>query len=90
MNSQIIRLNSPKFLEMEVQMSEYHPNNTASWVKFMTLPAKRHENGNLIIRGASIAKANHQITPGQDIAIAVFKNDDSFSISLSFKQKPEA
>ena len=70
-------------------MSEYYPNNTASWVKFMTLPAKRHENGNLIIRGAGIAKANHQITPGQDIAIAVFKNNDSYSISLSFKQKTE-
>jgi hypothetical protein len=27
---------------------------------------------------------------GQDVAIAVFKNDDSFSISLSFKQKTEA
>ena len=71
-------------------MSEFQQNNSASWVKFMTLPAKRHENGNLIIRGASVAKANHQITPGQDVAIAVFKNDDSFSISLSFKQKREA
>ena len=34
-------------------MSEFQQNNSASWVKFMTLPAKRHENGNLIIRGAS-------------------------------------
>ena len=71
-------------------MSEFQPNNSASWVKFMTLPAKRCENGNLVLRGASVAKANHQITPGQDVAIAVFKNDDSFSISLSFKQKTEA
>ncbi len=55
----------------------------------LTLPAKRHENGNLIVRGASIAKANHQITPGQDIAIAVFKNNDSYSISLSFKQETD-
>ena len=71
-------------------MSEYHPNNTASWVKFMTRPARRCANGNLILRGASVAKTSHQITPGQDVAIAVFKNDDSFSISLSFKQKREA
>jgi hypothetical protein len=56
----------------------------------LTLPARRCENGNLILRGASVAKASHQITPGQDVAIAVFKNDDSFSISLSFKQKTEA
>ena len=48
------------------------------------------EHGNLILRGASVAKASHQITPGQDVAIAVFKNDNSFSISLSFKQKTEA
>ena len=72
-----------------MQMSEYHPNYTASWVKFMTLPAKRHENGNLIIRGASVAKATHQITPGQDIAIAVFKNRDSYSISLCFKERTD-
>jgi hypothetical protein len=65
-------------------------NNAASWVKFMTLPVRRCENGNLILRGASIANANHMITPGQAIAIAVFKNDDIFSISLSFKQKTEA
>ena len=71
-------------------MGEFQQNNSANWVKFMTLPAKRHENGNLIIRGASIAKANHQITPGQDVAIAVFKNNESYSISLSFKQKTEA
>ena len=89
-NLQITHHNYPKSLEMELQMSEFQQNNSASWVKFMTLPAKRCENGNLILRGASVAKANHQITPGQDIAIAVFKNDDSFSISLSFKQKAEA
>ena len=89
-NSQTIRHNWPKSLEMEVQMSEFQQNNTASWVKFMTLPAKRCENGNLILRGASVAKATHHIIPGQDVAIAVFKNDDSFSISLSFKQKTEA
>ena len=76
-NLQIIHHNWPKSSEMEIQMSEFQQSNSASWVKFMTLPAKRHENGNLIIRGASIAKANHQITPGQDIAIAVFKNNDS-------------
>ena len=75
---------------MEVQMSEFQQNNSASWVKFMTLPARRCENGNLILRGASVAKATHHIIPGQDEAIAVFKNDDSFSISLSFKQKTEA
>ena len=51
--------------------------------------AKRDENGNLIIRGASVAKANHQITPGRDIAIAVFKSDDSFSIPLSFKERKD-
>ena len=71
-------------------MSEFQQNNSVSRVKFMTLPARRCENGNLILRGASVAKATHQITPGQDIAIAVFKNDDNFSISLSFKQKTEA
>ena len=71
-------------------MSEFQQNNSASWVKFMTLPARRCENGNLILRGASVAKTSHQITPGQDVAIAVFKKDDSFSIYLSFKQKTEA
>ena len=71
-------------------MSEFQQNNSANWVKFMTLPARRCENGNLILRGASVAKTSHQITPGQDVAIAVFKNDDSFAISLSFKQKTEA
>ena len=71
-------------------MSEFQSNNASDWVKFLTMPARRCENGNLILRGASVAKAPHQITPGQDIAIAVFKNDDSFSISLSFKQKTEA
>jgi len=86
-NLQIIHHNWPKSSEMEVQMSEYQSNNTSGWVKFLTLPARRCENGNLILRGASVAKASHQITPGQDVAIAVFKNDDSFSISLSFKQK---
>ena len=30
------------------------------------------------------------MTPGQDVAIAVFKNDDSVSISLSLEQKTEA
>ena len=89
-NLQIIHDNYPKSLKMELQMSEFQQNNSASWVKFITLPAKRCENGNLILRGASVAKANHQITSGQDVAIAVFKNDDSFSISLSFKQKAEA
>ena len=89
-NSQTIRHNWPKSLEMEVQMSEFQQNNSASWVKFMTLPARRCENGNLILRGASVAKATHHVIPGQDVAIAVFKNDDSFSISLSFKQKTEA
>ena len=68
-------------------MSEFQSNNNTGWVKFLTLPARRCENGNLVLRGASVAKASHQITPGQDVAIAVFKNDDSFSISLSFKQK---
>ena len=71
-------------------MSEFQQNNSASWVKFMTLPARRCENGNLILRGASVSKASHQIIPGQDVAIAVFKNDESFTISLSFKQKTEA
>ena len=71
-------------------MSEFQQNNSASWVKFMTLPAKRCENGNLILRGASVAKAPHQIMPGQEVAIAVFKNDESFTISLSFKKKTEA
>jgi hypothetical protein len=75
---------------MEVQMNEFQQNNAASWVKFMTLPARRCENGNLIHRGASVAKANHQIKPCQDIAFAVFKNDDNFPICLSFKQKTEA
>ena len=73
-----------------MQMSEFQSNNSAAWVKFLTMPARRCENGNLILRGASIAKATHQITPGQDVAIAVFKNDESFTISLSFKQKTEA
>ena len=68
-------------------MSEFQSNNASGWVKFLTLPARRCENGNLILRGATVAKTSHQITPGQDVAIAVFKNDDSFSISLSFKQK---
>ena len=71
-------------------MDEFHHNNSASWVKLMTLPTRRCENDNLILRGVSVAKTSHQITPGQDVAIAVFKNDDSFSISLSFKQKTEA
>ena len=71
-------------------MNEFQQNNSANWVKFMTLPARRCENGNLVLRGASVSKASHQIMPGQDVAIAVFKNDDSFSISLSFKQKTEA
>lgn len=71
-------------------MSEFQSNNSARWVKFMTVPARRCENGNLILRGASVAKASHQIMPGQDVAIAVFKNDDSFSISLSFKEKIDA
>jgi len=53
------------------------------------MPARRCENGNLVLRGASFAKASHQIMPGQDVEIAVFKNDDSFSISLSLKQKTE-
>jgi hypothetical protein len=70
---------------MEAQMSE----NASEWVKFLTMPARRCENGNLVLRGASVAKAPHHITPGQDVAIAVFKNDNSFSISLSFKQKTE-
>ena len=85
-NLPITRHNLPKSLEMEVQMSEYQSSAPTHWVKFMTLPAKQHENGNLIIRGASVAKASHQITPGKEVAIAVFKNEDSFSISLSFKQ----
>ena len=88
-NSQTIRHNWPKSLEMEVQMSEFQSNNASGWVKFLTLPARRCENGNLILRGATVAKASHHIMPGQDVAIAVFKNDDSFSISLSFKQKTE-
>ena len=71
-------------------MNEFQSIKASGWVKFLTMPAKRCENGNLILRGASVAKANHQITSGQDVAIAVFKNDDSFSISLSFKQKAEA
>ena len=71
-------------------MSEFQSNNASGWFKFLTMPARRCENGNLILRGASVAKAPHQITSGQDIAIAVFKNDDNFSISLSFKQKTEA
>jgi len=71
-------------------MNEFQSNNASGWVKFLTLPARRCENGNLILRGASVAKATHHIIPGQDVAIAVFKNDDSFSISLSFKQKTEA
>jgi ribosomal 50S subunit-recycling heat shock protein len=75
---------------MEVQMIEFQSNNASGWVKFLTMPARRCENGNLVLRGASVAKASYQITPGQDIAIAVFKNDDSYSISLSFKQKTEA
>jgi len=66
-------------------MSEH----ASEWVKFLTMPARRCENGNLVLRGASVAKASHQIMPGQDVAIAVFKNDNSFSISLSFKQKTE-
>lgn len=89
-NSQTIRHNWPKSLEMEVQMIEFQSNNASGWVKFLTMPARRCENGNLVLRGASVAKASYQITPGQDIAIAVFKNDDSYSISLSFKQKTEA
>jgi hypothetical protein len=74
---------------MEMQMNEFQSIKASGWVKFLTMPAKRYENGNLILRGASVAKANHQITLGQDIAIAVFKKDDSYSISLSFKQRTD-
>jgi len=70
-------------------MSEFQSKNASEWIKFLTMPARRCENGNLVLRGASVAKESHQIMPGQDVAIAVFKNDNSFSISLSFKQKTE-
>ena len=56
MNLRAIRLHWPEFLETEVQMSEYNSNYTSGWIKFMTLPAKLHENGNLIIRGASFTQ----------------------------------
>ena len=72
-----------------MQMNEFQSIKASGWVKFFAIQAKRYENGNLILRGASVAKANHQITPGQDTAIAVFKNDDSYSISLSFKQRTD-
>ena len=29
-------------------MGEFQSNNTSGWVKFLTLPARRCENGNLI------------------------------------------
>ena len=71
-------------------MSEFQQNNSANWVKFMTLPARRCENVNLIFRDPGLAKASHHIIPSEYAAIAVFKNDDSFPISVSFKQKTEA
>ncbi len=57
------------------------------WEQFMTLPAKRQANGKLILRGVGTSKALHEIKPGEEIAIAVFKNDENYLIAVSFRER---